>query len=135
MLGKIVTHPVNTNFKVRVTCTYVKKPDARWVLSAALSSAQLWPGKEMQPAPQHLQSSTGSAWRPHLLNVYQLGLVDLRNGDVVLGSDSESPLEKAEVAGEMGAPPPLSAHSIYRAASLTSTSVHKLPAQLLTMSV
>lgn len=109
--------------------------DGRWVLSAALSSALLWPGKGMQSPLQHLQSSTGSARHPHLFNVYQLGLVDLRNGDVVLGSNSESSLEKAEVAGEMGAPPPPSTHSIYRAASLTSTSVHKLPVQLLTMSV
>lgn len=89
----------------------------------------------MQLPPQHLQSSTSSAQHPYLFNVYQLSLVDLRNGDVVLGSDSESPLEKAEVVHEMGAPPPPSTHSIYRAASLTSTSVHELPVQLLTMSV
>ena len=101
-------------------------------MSAAPSSALLWPGKEMQPSPQHLRNSTQHLY---LFNVHQLGLVDLRDGDVVLGSDSESPLEKAEVARETRALPPPSTHGIYRAASLTSTLVHELPVQLLTMSV
>lgn len=34
---------------------------------------------------------------PHLLDVNQLGLVDLRDGDVVLGRDGEPPLGRTEV--------------------------------------
>lgn len=68
--------------------------DGRRVLAYALAPALLWPGREMQPRLQHLHSSASRACHPYLFNVYQLSLVDLRNGDVMLGSDGEPPLEK-----------------------------------------
>lgn len=110
-------------------------PDGRRVSWAALSPGRLRPGKETQPPPQHPQGSTSGAQHPHLFDVYQLGLVDLRDGDVVLGSDGEAPLGKAEAARETGAPPPPGTRGVYRAASLASASVPELPVQLLTMSV
>lgn len=72
-----------------------KQPGARWetgfIVPVELSAALAGEGNAATAAPAEPRKH-----HPYLFNVYQLGLVDLGDGDVVLGSDGESPLEKAE---------------------------------------
>lgn len=65
----------------------------------------------------------------HLLNIHQLSLVDLSDGDVVLGRDGEAPLGKQRVHVRWGP------HSTARRFPTCISNPSELPAQLLTMSV